>query len=131
MRYILLAEDNAADVFLVRQTLKEHSVDCGLHVIGDGQAVIDFIDQLDADHTRLCPQVLLLDLHLPRRDGEFILKHFLASPRCGNIPVVVLTSSRPSPRLNRVQYFRKSMSLDEFMLLGEVVKTLLAEGAGS
>ena len=131
MHYILLAEDGAPDVFLVRQALKEHAVDCGLHVIGDGQAVIDFIDQLDADSTRLCPEVLLLDLHLPRRDGESILKHFRASPRCGNIPVVVLTSSRSFPGFNHVQYFHKSMSLNEFMLLGEVVKSVLAGGAGS
>lgn len=131
MHYILLAEDNAADVYLVRQALKEHAIEPGLHVLGDGQAVIDFIDQLDADSTRLCPQALLLDLHLPRRDGESILKHFRASPRCGNIPVIVLTSARSSLGLNRVQYFHKSMSLDECMLLGEVVKSVLAGGAGS
>jgi CheY-like chemotaxis protein len=129
--YILLAEDNSADVFLVKQALEEQNLSCELRVIADGEAAMDFIDHLDTAPGSVCPDVLLLDLHLPKRDGEEILKHLRASKRCGRIPVVILTSS-DSPRDQRnaemhtaVYYFRKPSSLEQFMELGVIVKGVM------
>ena len=115
---IVLAEDNPADVGLVRQALRDHAVHCDLRVISDGEAVVTFIDGLDLDGKLPCPDLLLLDLHLPKRDGPEILRHLRASERCGQTPVVVLTSSeaasdRQSAEKNAaIHYFRKSASLD-------------------
>ena len=64
-----LAEDNPADVGLVRQALRDPEVHCELRVIPDGEAVVTFIDGLDLDGKLRCPNLLLLDLHLPKRDG--------------------------------------------------------------
>jgi two-component system response regulator len=72
---ILLAEDNPADVGLVRHALREHQVDCELQVIGDGEEVLSFIDRLDLDSTIPCPHLVLLDMDLPKRDGKEILWH--------------------------------------------------------
>ncbi|HUE01613.1 MAG TPA: response regulator [Bryobacteraceae bacterium] len=129
---IVLAEDNPADVGLVRLALRDHGVHCELRVIPDGEAAVTFINGLDLDGKIPCPDLLLLDMHLPKRDGNEILRHLRASERCAQTPVVVLTSSEAaSDRHNAeknaaIHYFRKSASLDEFLLLGKIVKEVLS-----
>ena len=63
---IVLAEDNPADVGLVRAALQEHGVDYELHIIDDGAKALSFIDSLDMDSKIPCPDLLLLDLYLPQ-----------------------------------------------------------------
>jgi DNA-binding response OmpR family regulator len=118
-------------VGLVREALREHKVDCDLYVVGDGEQMVSFIDRLDFDQHLPCPDLLLLDLYLPRRDGNEVLKHLRASERCAHTPVVVLTSS-DSPRDYEtaeknaaIHYFRKPSSLAEFLELGTIVKGVI------
>src|ERR1700689_3020005 len=80
-RYILLAEDNPADVLLVREALEDRAVAYDLHVIADGEQVVRFIERIDSDRTLHCPDLMLLDLNLPKRDGGEILKTLRASER--------------------------------------------------
>jgi CheY-like chemotaxis protein len=128
---IILAEDNPADVGLVREALRAHNVDCDLRVISDGNEVVAFIDHLDAETKSPCPDLILLDLHLPNRDGREILSHLRASQRCARMPVVVLTSSdwsrdRETAEKNEaVHYFVKPTSLGQFMELGIIVKEII------
>ena len=63
-----LAEDNPADVGLVRAALQEHEVDRVLRAIADGEEALSFIDSLDLDQKLPCPDLLILDLHHPERD---------------------------------------------------------------
>jgi CheY-like chemotaxis protein len=133
-RYILLAEDNPADVELVRVALEDRSVDCRLHVVCDGQKAMEFLDLLDADSKLACPSLLLLDLHLPKRDGTEVMHRLRASERCGQTAVVILTSS-DSPRDMEyaerhaaLHYFRKPSSLDQFLALGDIVKRIVQKG---
>jgi CheY-like chemotaxis protein len=134
-RYILLAEDNPADVLLVREALEDRALNCELQVITDGQRVVQFIEQIDSDHALPCPQLVLLDLHLPKRNGEEILKSLRASERCGQTPVVILTASEsPDDEANATRhaalhYFRKTTSLEEFMKLGDVVHDILGRAS--
>jgi len=129
--YILLAEDNPADVGLVRYTLTQHQVECELSVISDGDQVVSFINRLDGDSKLPCPDLLLLDLHLPKRDGMEILKHLRSSERCSRTPVVILTSSdspldKQTAEYNAaIHYFRKPSSLDEFLTLGNIVRSVI------
>ena len=129
--HILLAEDNPADVGLVREALREHHVDCELRVIGDGEQVLSFIDRLDLDSKLPCPDILLLDMHLPKRDGNEVLTHLRASERCAKTPVVILTSSESprdiesAERNAAVHYFRKPSSLVQFLQLGTIVKDVI------
>src|SRR5580700_7014128 len=92
-KYILLAEDNPADVFLVRQALAGSGVLFNLRVVSDGDEALNFIDGLERGSALGCPELLLLDLHLPKRDGDEVLQRLRASARCGHTPVVILTSS--------------------------------------
>jgi CheY-like chemotaxis protein len=134
-KYILLAEDNPADVQLVREALEDRSVACGLHVVHDGAQAIAFIERIDGNSAFPCPSLVLLDLHLPKRNGEEILRCLRASERCGQTPVVVLTSSdSPSDVENATRhaalyYFRKPSALDEYLRLGDIVKDIIERAA--
>jgi CheY-like chemotaxis protein len=128
---IFLAEDNPGDIELVREALREHAVHCELQVISDGEQALTFIDGLDLDSNIPCPDLLLLDLHLPKRGGIEILQRLRASERCGQTPVVIFTSSDSMPRPQNagkdttVHYFRKPASLSQFMQLGQIVKEIV------
>ena len=131
---IVLAEDNPADVGLVREALREHDVHCELRVISDGEAAVAFIDGLDSDVSLPCPDLLLLDLYLPKRDGREILKHLRASERCNRMPVVVLSSAdsvRNEPAFENsgaLHYFQKPISLNQYLDLGRIVKEVIGRG---
>ena len=131
-RQIVLAEDNPADVELVREALHEHDVSCELLVISDGEEVSIFIDKLDLDTKLPCRDLLPLDLHLPRHDGAEVLKHLRASERCGQTPVVVLSSSeltadqQNAGKNAAAHYFRQPGSLHQFLRLGKIVKELMS-----
>jgi two-component system, chemotaxis family, response regulator Rcp1 len=126
---VLIAEDNPADVFLITQALKRHDLNCDVRVIADGQDAIDYIDLLQANEGAPYPDVVVLDMHLPKRTGDEVLKRLRSSSRGSEIPVVVLTGSdspqdRQRAEAYRVYYFKKSSSVAEFFELGAVVKRL-------
>ena len=129
--HIVLAEDNPADVGLVREALREHDIHCELHVMQDGQAVMAFIDRVDADVKLPCPDLLLLDLQLPKHDGRDVLTYLRSSERCGRTPVVVLSSSDSASDREHAEknaalhFFRKPSSLDQFLQLGRIVKGVI------
>jgi CheY-like chemotaxis protein len=131
MTEILLAEDNPADVYLIREALREHGVEAMIRVASDGREVLDLIcpKKAGAEIPRL--DLIILDLNLPRHDGIEILEQLRCSPQLASVPVVVLTSS-DSPRDQKVAnelgatcYLRKPSSLEHFMALGKVLKGLL------
>jgi CheY-like chemotaxis protein len=128
---IVLAEDNPADVRLVREAPRQHKVKCELAVLSDGEQMITFIRNLDLDASVPCPDLLLLDLHLPKHDGNEILIHLRASERCGQTRVIVLTSSdapadhQTAEKNSALHYFRKPSSLGQFLKLGGIVKDVL------
>jgi len=129
--WIVVVEDNPADVGLVREALDEHRVVYELTVITDGERAIGLIEDIDANGSR-CPDLVLLDLKLPRRDGCEVLQRMRASAQCRNMPVVVLTSSDAkedrecAERYGATKYLRKPHSLEEFIGLGRVFIELLA-----
>ena len=137
MTEILLAEDNPADVYLIREALREHSVDCTMRVVADGKEVLGIISgnrlHTEARHLSL----IILDLNLPRHDGIEILQRLRETAELAHIPVVVLTSSdSPKDRLAASQlgaacYFRKPSSLAQFLSLGAVLKDLLGQRESS
>jgi CheY-like chemotaxis protein len=134
---ILLAEDNAADIMLVREALKEQHLDCTLHVISDGAEAIAFLERLDRDPKAHGLDLLLLDMHLPKCDGEDILKRLRSTELNAQTPVIVMTASA-SPR-DRVtaekhaamHYFNKPSDLSEFMKLGLLVREILTNKPAS
>jgi CheY-like chemotaxis protein len=128
---IWLVEDSEADELLMRQALKLVGMNCEFRVSEDGEKAIDFIEALDAGDSAAGPHVVLLDLNLPRKGGAKVLERIRQSPKCGSVPVVVVTSS-DSPgdkgqasRLGATRYFQKPLDLGEFMKLGPLVREVL------
>jgi two-component system, chemotaxis family, response regulator Rcp1 len=131
MHEILLGEDNPADVYLVREALREHGVDCALRVASDGAEMLRMIssEQGLAEARQL--GLIILDLNLPRHDGCEILQRLREIGELAHVPVVVLTSSdSPRDRLVASQFgaacfLRKPSNLEQFLSLGAVFKDLL------
>ena len=95
---ILLVEDNAHDAELTLRALKQRNLANRVHVCRDGAEAIDFFD--DASEAG-APKVILLDLKLPKVDGLEVLQRLKSSARTRTIPVVVLTSSREEPDIEK------------------------------
>jgi chemotaxis family two-component system response regulator Rcp1 len=131
---ILLVEDNPADAGLVREALEEHGIEGELTVLLDGEQAINFMNELDAGPGS-CPDLIIVDLNLPRKPGRAVLKYIRQSHKCSRAPVAILTSSdaerdkSDAARLGASRYIRKPLRLEEFLSLGSVFKEMLGEPA--
>ena len=129
--FVLLVEDSPADIYIVRESLKKHLRDVDLQVLSDGEKAFDLIEATESDDTAPSPALLILDLNLPKRSGQEVLKRIRESSKLGRIPVVIFTSSdSPTDRaettkLGATAYFRKPADLEEFMCIGKVVQSVL------
>jgi CheY-like chemotaxis protein len=94
-RRVLLVEDNPGDADLIRDTLEAGPQPLDIAVIHDGAAATDYLLQIadDPQHAHRRPDLVVLDLNLPRRDGRAVLTEIRKHQRLRPIPVVVLTSS--------------------------------------
>jgi two-component system, chemotaxis family, response regulator Rcp1 len=124
---VLLVEDSAGDVRLTREAFKEAKMSINLHVATDGVEAMDFLNRVGkyADAPR--PDLLLLDLNLPKKDGREVLAEIKANPTLMSIPVFILTTSAAdedvlrSYRLHANAYITKPVGLEGFL---EVVKSI-------
>jgi DNA-binding response OmpR family regulator len=129
--FVLLVEDSPADVYIVRESLKKHLKDVNLQVISDGEKAFALIEATEADDSAPAPAILILDLNLPKRSGQEILRRVRESSKLARVPVVIFTSSdSPSDRaettkLGATAYFRKPADLEEFMCIGKLVQSVL------
>jgi two-component system, chemotaxis family, response regulator Rcp1 len=90
---ILMVEDNDGDVFLTIEALKEAKVANSVHVVHDGVEALEFLRRQGKYATAPRPDLILLDLNLPRKDGREVLAEIKPDPELRVIPVVVLTGS--------------------------------------
>ncbi len=124
---ILLVEDNAADVRLTEEALKEGKVRNHLHVARDGMEALEFLHRQGRFKDATRPDLILLDLNLPRRDGREVLADIKNDPELKMIPVVVLTTSSAeadilkSYKLHANCYITKPVDLEQFV---NVVKSI-------
>lgn len=118
---VLLAEDSAADVRLTREVLRDARVLNELTVVSDGEQVLAYLRQEGEFAARPRPDLLLLDLNLPRKDGREVLAEISADPALRTLPVVVLTTSAAERdvlaayRNNVNAYVTKPVDLDAFI----------------
>ncbi len=131
-RHILIAEDSKSDVFLIREALRRSGIDAQIHVASDGEQTIRFLDNADSDDAAPIPDLILLDINMPRYKGGDVLRHLRLSRRCAHALVLIVTSSdsqqdrQEMDALGANGYFRKPSDLSEFMKLGQRVRELLA-----
>jgi chemotaxis family two-component system response regulator Rcp1 len=118
---VLLVEDSAGDVRLTREALKDAKVHISLHVASDGIEAMAFLDRQGVHAHAPRPDLILLDLNLPKKDGREVLKEIKESAALKSIPVVILTTSASSEdvlnsyRLHANCYITKPVDLDGFL----------------
>ncbi len=120
---ILLIEDNPGDVRLTQECFKESKISNNLSVVMDGQEAIDFLQRKGkfADAPR--PDLILLDLNLPRKDGRELLAEIKADPDLRRIPIVVLTISKAEQDILKTYdlhancFITKPIDLNQFAVI--------------
>ena len=118
---ILLVEDDPGDVFMTREALRESKVMNGLHVVSDGEEAMRFLRREGAHAGAPRPDLILLDLNLPRMDGREVLEAVKGDDALRRIPVVVLTTSEAeedvlrSYDLHANAYVTKPVDFDKFV----------------
>jgi chemotaxis family two-component system response regulator Rcp1 len=124
---ILLVEDNPGDVRLTREALRDGKIVNSLHVAEDGVDALAFLRREGKHRNAVRPELILLDLNLPKKDGREVLAEIKADEDLKRIPVVVLTSSQAeqdivkSYSLHANCYVTKPVDLDQFIT---VVKSI-------
>jgi CheY-like chemotaxis protein len=124
---ILLVEDNPGDVRLTREALKEGKIRNNLNVVGDGVEALRYLRREGPYGESTRPDLILLDLNLPKMDGREVLEAVKADPSLRLIPIVVLTSSAAEQDIVRAYdlhancYVSKPVDLDQFI---HVVKSI-------
>ena len=118
---VLLVEDSPGDVRLTREALKDAKVHINLHVAPDGAEAMAFLKR-EGDYANVPrPDLILLDLNLPKKDGREVLGEIKESPTLKSIPVVILTTSASeadilkSYQLHANCYITKPVDLDGFL----------------
>jgi DNA-binding response OmpR family regulator len=115
---------------LIRGALEEHGVEGEVLVIGDGEKAIQFIQAIDTRPLE-CPDLVIVDLNLPKRPGREVLEHLRRSEKCRSLPVIILSSSdaaqdrADAARFGATRYLKKPLLLKEFLNLGAIFKEAL------
>jgi chemotaxis family two-component system response regulator Rcp1 len=125
---MLLVEDNPGDVRLTKETLKDAKLMVDLHVVGDGVEAMAFLRQ-EGKYTKAPrPDLVLLDLNLPKKDGREVLAEIKQDPDLRRIPVVVLTISSAeedilkSYNLHANAYVNKPLNLEQFAKITKAIE---------
>ena len=120
---LLLVEDNPADVVLLKEALKESPIPVELYTVSDGTEALAFLHHADRYDEAPCPDLIVLDLNLPKLNGQAVLAHLKTDVTLKRIPVVVFTSSTnpddiaQSYALGANAYVQKPLGLAEFFVM--------------
>jgi len=118
---ILLVEDNPGDIRLTKEAFKEGRLNNNLHAVTDGVKAIEFLKQEGEFENAPRPDLILLDLNLPKKDGREVLEVIKADDNLKTIPVIILTTSSSDFDINRAYelhancYITKPIDFDSFM----------------
>ena len=118
---VLLVEDNPGDVRLTREALKDAKMHLNLHVASDGMEAMEFLRREGRYHDSPRPDLVLLDLNLPRKDGRAVLEEIKTDDALKSIPVVVLTTSSSDVDIQRSYmlhancYIAKPVDMEGFL----------------
>jgi CheY-like chemotaxis protein len=118
---VLLVEDDPGDVLMTREAFAEHKVGNTLRVVSDGAEALAYLRREGEYSDAVRPDLILLDLNLPRRDGREVLAEIKSDPELHHIPVVVLTTSAAdedilrSYELHANAYVTKPVDFDRFI----------------
>lgn len=125
---VLLVEDNPADARLTEEALKEGKILNNLHLARDGVEAMDFLRRKEPFGNVPRPDLILLDLNMPKKDGREVLAEVKGDEDLRSIPVVVMTSSKAeediirSYNLHANCYVTKPVDLDQFLVVVQAIE---------
>jgi len=126
---VLLVEDDPGDVVLIKEAFEFNKVHNALHVVSDGVQALDFLYRRNGHEGAPRPDLVLLDLNLPRKDGREVLEEVKADSDLRTIPIVVLTTSEAeedilrSYDLHANAYVTKPVDFDRFIEVVRMIDT--------
>ena len=126
---ILLVEDNPADVLLMQEAFSDSEIVEQIHVAVDGEEALDFVHKQGKFKDACTPDLILLDLNLPKIDGREVLNQLNADPVLHRIPVIVLSSSKVEKDIlesydnNANCYIVKPIELEKFVKIVEMIES--------
>lgn len=118
---ILLVEDNPGDIRLTREALKDGKLRNTLNVVMDGEEAIHYLKRRDKFSGATLPDIILLDLNLPKKDGREVLAEIKSDPELQSIPVIILTTSSAQQDINNTYlhhancYIMKPVDFNQFI----------------
>jgi len=118
---VLLVEDDPGDVLLIKEAFEFNKVHNNLNVVSDGEQALDYLRRQGEHSAALRPDLVLLDLNLPRKDGREVLAEVKQDPELRTIPIVVLTTSEAeedvlkSYQLHANAYVTKPVDFERFV----------------
>ena len=127
---IVIVEDSSSDLLLIQMALTEHAVARQLFLARDGEDAIQLFDDIDAA-TLPCPDLVIVDLNLPKRNGFDVLRRIRSSPLCAAKPVIILSSTKRASdqdeahRLGATLFISKPSDLADYLAIGQNIKQLL------
>jgi CheY-like chemotaxis protein len=123
---ILLVEDNRGDVDLARDALEDCKVRNALHVVEDGEEAMTFLRQRGKHKDATRPDLVLLDLNLPKKDGREVLAEIKSDPDLMRIPVVILTISKDEEDILKTYNLHANCFITKPIDLSQFVKVVKA-----
>jgi CheY-like chemotaxis protein len=125
---ILLVEDNEGDILLTKEALDDAKILVVLNVVRDGKEAIDFLSREGAYANQQLPDLLLLDVNLPKKNGHEVLQHIKSNDSLKHIPVIMLTTSSSEKDINLSYnnyvncYITKPIEVNDFLSLVSTIE---------
>ena len=125
---ILVVEDNPGDARLIMEVLKSNKIHNSLHIVADGVEAMDFLNKKGPYQNMPRPDLIFLDLNLPRKDGREVLSELKSDDNLKQIPIVVMTMSQAEEDILRSYslhancYVTKPLNLDQFIKVIESIE---------
>jgi CheY-like chemotaxis protein len=127
---ILLVDDSAADRYLTKLALNEVLPDSRVYMVEDGEQALGYLNEIKECPNTIPPDLIVLDLNMPRLDGFSVLLYLKAMPEYQSTPVIVLTTSSRQNDINRayqlgaIKYFSKPSKWEDYITLGSSIATI-------
>ena len=119
--HILLVEDNEGDILLTKEALEDATTNTKLSIVKDGKEAVDFLNKVGKYTEEGLPDLLLLDINLPKKNGHEVLKYIKSAEKLKHIPVIMLTTSSSEEDINLSYsnyancYITKPVEVDDFL----------------